>query len=278
MKTIQRLTIASILVIVWIALLLPVGAQTPASGTSPTSGTLDSPSPERIQEIIHKFAAKEGEFRRARELYNYQQTVKIETLNGNYVDGQYQMVSDVTFGRDNKRIENVVYAPPSTLQRIQITKEDLDDIVHINPFVLTTEDLDKYDIQYLGHEKVDEITAYVFMVKPKQMIGDERYFEGQIWVDDQDLQIVKTNGRPVYNVTKRTKDQRFPRFETYREQVDGKYWFPTFTRADDNLNFPNGERVHIRETVLYRNYKQFRSETKITYGESVDDKDKKKNP
>jgi hypothetical protein len=269
------LVAASVLVMGWgggIAL----RAQTPT--TASPNVTQDRPSPERIQEIIRKFAAKEAEFRKARELYNYQQTVKIQTLEGKHVDGEYNMVTDVTFGRDNKRLENVTYAPPSTLQRITITKEDLDDIIHLNPFVLTTEDLEKYDIQYVGHEKVDEITAYHFSVKPKQMIGDERYFEGDIWVDDQDLQIVKTDGRPIYNITKRTKDQRFPKFETYREQVDGKYWFPTYTRADDVLNFPNGGSVHVRETVLYRNYKQFRSETKITYGDTVEDKNKKKNP
>ncbi len=255
-------------------MVLPAAAQ--SSGSVGNDVKLDTPSPERIQEIIRNFAAKEGEFKRARELYNYQQTVKIETLTpGNRVDGEYQMVTDVTFGRDNKRLENVVYAPPSTLERIQITKEDLDDITHINPFVLSSEDLDKYDIRYLGHEKLDELTAYSFYVKPKQMIGEERYFEGQIWVDDQDLQIVKTKGRPVFNISKRTKDQRFPNFETYREQVDGKYWFPTYTRADDILDFPNGDKVHVREIVLYKNYKQFRSNVKITYGDEATDKPKK---
>lgn len=278
MGKIKRYLVAALVVILWAGLRIPVRAQAPTTAPPSTGGMQDRPSPERIQEIIRKFAAKEAEFKKARELYNYQQTVKIQTLEGNHVDGEYQMVTDVTFGRDNKRLENVTYAPPSSLQRIQITKEDLDDIIHLNPFVLTTEDLEKYDIQYVGHEKLDEITAYHFSVKPRQMIGDERYFEGDIWVDDQDLQIVKTNGKPVYNITKRTKNQRFPKFETYREQVDGKYWFPTYTRADDVLDFPTGGSVHVREIVFYRNYRQFRSETKITYGDTVEDKNKKKNP
>lgn len=263
--------------------ILTAGAQTPTEKIS--SPVLERPSPEKIQEIIRQFAAKESEFKKARELYNYQQTVKIQTLDsGNRVDGEYQMVTDVTFGRDNKRLEKVMFAPTPTLQRISLTKEDLDDIVHINPFVLTSEDVDKYVINYLGHEKLDELTAYSFFIKPKETIGEERYFEGQIWVDDQDLQIVKTRGRPVFNLTKRTKDQRFPNFETYREQIDGKYWFPTYTRADDTLEFPNGDRVRIREIILYRNYKQFRSDVNITY--TIDDpsmkkdekKDEKKRP
>lgn len=253
---------------------IPFRAQPRASNS--TSGALNQPSPAKIEEIIRQFAAKEAEFRRARELYNYQQSVKIQTLTGNRVDGEYYIVTDVTFGRDNKRIENVVYAPPSTLQRINLTKEDFYDLVHITTFDLTTDNLDKYDIQYLGHEKIDEITAYAFFVKPKQMMGEERYFEGEIWVDDQDFQIVKSWGRPVFIPTKHTIDQRFPIYETYREQIDGKYWFPTFTRADEAFNFPSGEAVHIREIILYRNYKQFRSDVKITYGEALEDKDKKK--
>ncbi|MDD5542069.1 MAG: hypothetical protein PHX83_02750 [Acidobacteriia bacterium] len=250
-----------------------------AANNSTATATLDEPSADKVQEIVQKFARKETEFRRARELYNYEQTVRIQTLDyGSHVDGEYQMVTDVTFGRDNQRIEKVVYAPQSTLERIQLTKEDLDDIVHLNPFVLTSEDLPKYNIKYVGHEKLDELTAFAFDIAPREMVGEERYFEGRIWVDDQDYQIVKTRGRPVYNLTKRTKNQRFPNFETWREQVDGKYWFPTYTRADDNLQFPDGQTVHIREIVTYKKYKQFRSDVKITYGDTVNEPEKKKNP
>jgi hypothetical protein len=64
----------------------------------------------------------------------------------------------------------------------------------------------------------------------------ERYFEGQIWVDQLDLQIVKTYGKGV-GVQKKNDDHQLPRFETYRQQIDGKYWFPTYTRADDVLHF-----------------------------------------
>lgn len=245
----------------------------------PSPAGLEVPSPGKIQEIVRKFAAKESEFKKARELYNFQQTVKIQTLNsGNRVDGEYLMVTDVTFGRDNKRIEKVVYAPMSTLERISLSKEDLNDIAYLNPFVLTTEDLSKYEVRYLTHEKVDEVNAYVFFVKPKELIGSERYFEGQIWVDDQDLQIVKSRGRPVYNVTKKNQDQRFPQFETYREQIDGKYWFPTYTRAEDTLNFPNGDNIRVREIITFKNYRKFQSDIKITYGDPVDEKEKKKNP
>ena len=102
----------------------------------------------------------------------------------------------------------------------------------------------------------------------KAMVKGERYFEGQVWVDDRDFQIVKTYGKGVGIVK---KGNEFPKFETYREQIDGKYWFPTYTRADDTLHFPDGsggERPQrISMLVRYQDYKRFAAESTITYGD-----------
>jgi hypothetical protein len=95
----------------------------------------------------------------------------------------------------------------------------------------------------------------------------ERYFQGTVWVDDRDLQIVKSYGRGV-GLLKKGFDNQFPKFETYREQIDGKYWFPTYTNADDVLPFQSGPQ-RIRMTVRYEDYKQFKGEVQIKYGEPV---------
>ena len=221
--------------------------------------------PIAVEEIIRKFAEKEQEFQKARENYIYRQTVRIEVLelDGRRSGEEYFMVSDILFDNKGRRVEKVVRSPPSTLQRVILTPEDLQDIQQIFPFVLTTSSVDKYNLTYLGKEKIDEIDSYVFDVSPKKVEKDERYFEGKIWVDDQDLQIVKTDGKTIYVVTKRNKDARFPRFETYRNNVDGKYWFPVYTKADDVLDFP-GNKVRIREVVKYENYKRFEADVKIT--------------
>jgi hypothetical protein len=217
------------------------------------------------EEIIRKFAEKEQEFQKARENYIYRQTVRIEVLelDGRRSGEEYFMVSDILFDNKGRRIEKVVRSPPSTLQRVILTPEDLHDIQNIFPFILTTSNVEKYNLTYLGKEKIDEIDSYVFDVSPKKVEKEERYFEGKIWVDDQDLQIVKTDGKTIYVVTKKNKDARFPRFETYRNNVDGKYWFPVYTKADDVLDFP-GNKVRIREVVKYENYKRFEAEVKIT--------------
>ena len=219
-------------------------------------------------QIIQKFAAKELEFKEARNNYTYRQSVKLEELEGG---GKWEEVDDIIFTPDGKRIEKVIYAPVISLHHISLSPEDVQDLRNVQPFVLTTPDIPDYDIQYLGKEKVDDIGCYTFSVKPKKMIQGKRYFEGQIWVDDQDLQIVKTVGKAV-GILKRSSDQAFPKFETYREQIDKKYWFPTYTRANDTLHFKSGENVPIRMTVKYQDYKKYEGRSSIKYGEVVDDK------
>ncbi|MBX5494250.1 MAG: hypothetical protein IRZ15_02850 [Bryobacteraceae bacterium] len=220
-------------------------------------------SPAEIQQIIEKFAAKEAEFARARENYTYRQSVRfLELDNGGNVVGKWEVVSDIIFGGDGKRTERVVRAPVPTLRNIILEPEDEQDLRNVQPFVLQTKDLPKYDIRYLGKETLDEIPCYVFSVKPKKLEKGERYFQGQIWVDDRDLQIVKTYGRGVG--IKRNKNSQYPKFETYREQIDGKYWFPTYTIANDTLHFENGS-IPIKMTVKYEDYKQFKADTVITF-------------
>lgn len=220
-------------------------------------------------EVIRRFAERESEFRKAREAYTYRQSVKMEELDarGN-VQGKWEIVSDIVFGPNHQRTEKVIFAPVNTLHLI-LTPQDEQDLRSVQPFVLTTEDVGKYDVRYVGKQKVDDIDCYQFSVKPKQMLKGERYFEGDIWVDDRDLQIVKTYGKGV-GLLKKGEDNQFPRFETYREQIDGKYWFPTYTRANDTLRFKDSSQ-RIRMVVKYENYKRFGADSSISFGDVVED-------
>jgi hypothetical protein len=49
--------------------------------------------------------------------------------------------------------------------------------------------------------------------------------------------------------------------------VDGKYWFPAYTKADDTLHFRSGivQDVHIQDIIKYTDYKRYGSQTVITY-------------
>lgn len=229
-------------------------------------------SDAEVQEIIEKFAAKEAEFARARENYTYRQTVRLHELSeSGRVVGRWEMVSDIIFSPEGKRTERVSFAPVATLKSLLLTPEDEQDLRNVQPFVLTSADIDKYHVRYLGKQNVDEIPCYAFAVKPKKMEPGQRYFAGTIWVDDRDLQIVKTYGRGV-GLLKKGSDNQFPKFETYRLQIDGKYWFPVYTIANDVLQFDNGLRVPIKMVVKYEDYKQFKSDIEIKYGEQVEQK------
>ena len=245
----------------------------------------DPPKDTTPDAIIKRFAEKETEFAKARDQYTYRQDVTVETLDGDTVDGQYHEVFDVIFDDKGHRIENVVFAPQSNLTKIYMSQEDMQDIRHRLPFVLTTDDLPEYNILYVGQQQEDELHCYVFDIAPKKIEGKKRYFQGRVWVDDHDFQIVKTygktvpdlcNGKPC-NEVKRRGDQEnlFPKFTTWRQQIDGQYWFPVYTKADDELHFKL-EDVHIKEIVKYQDYKRFGSNVKILYQGKEIPKDEQK--
>jgi hypothetical protein len=234
-----------------------------ATSKGSTSSISNQPPTLPVEQIIQRFAAREAEFKKERDNYTYTQTFVIQTIDSDGIaDGEYQMKSDILFTPDGKRYEKVTYAPASTLQRITMSQQDMDDLEHVQPFVLTSEELPKYDIKYVGREPIDQLNTYVFDVSPKKLEKNQRYFQGRIWVDDGDLEIVKTDGKAVPDIKKHGQENVFPRFETFRENIEGHYWFPTYTRADDMLQFSTGG-VHIRMTVRYANYKRFGVTIKI---------------
>jgi hypothetical protein len=223
------------------------------------------------EEIIKQFAAKESEFQQALNHYTYRRIARVDTIDDdNKVDGEWYEVDDVIFDPSGKRTEKVVFAPPNTLARVQMSPSDLQDIQRGYPFVLTAEDIRQYDVKFVGRQKVDEVDCYVFDVSPKTIEKKKRYLLGRIWVDTTDLQIVVTNGRMVPDDTRKGSEDLHPPFMTWRQQVDGHYWFPVYTKGEGILHFSGGygylaQDVHIRDTIKYSDYKQFGSTTKIIY-------------
>ena len=217
-------------------------------------GQQPKPAPPGMDEIIRKFASAESRNKKARNNYTYTQDFDIKTLGiGGYITGEFHRVSDIVYDDRGNRVEKITFFPQPTLTELVITKEDMDDLAGVQPFALSLEDLPKYQVDYSGKERVDELQTYVFDVKPRQLVKGQRYFEGRIWVDDEDLQIVKAKGKGVPD----EGGQQFPHFESYRENIDGKYWFPTYVYADDELVFKKGPTVHMKMIVRYTAYKKF---------------------
>jgi hypothetical protein len=235
-------------------------------------GPLDKSTPSiPPDQIIQKFAAKETEFRKAMDQYTYTRSVKIETINDDgHPDGGYQQVTDISYDGKGAKLEHVTFAPANTLERIMMSPADMSDIEHRLPFVLTTEDLPLYNISYVGRQKVDDLETYVFDVGPKKIEKGQRYIQGRIWVDQHDLQIVVVSAKNVPDDLRPGHEDLSLPFTTYREQVDGQYWFPVYSKSDGILHFSGGkgymsQDVHVLSIVKYTNYKRFGSSIKITF-------------
>jgi muconolactone delta-isomerase len=214
-----------------------------------------------VDRIVRAFTAKETEFRQALSNYAFKRDAVVQTIGmGGEVSGEYHRVSQFSLDDRGELYEKITFFPQPTLTELSFTQEDLEDLGGVQPFALEASKLNQYNFTFVGRERIDELDTYVFDVAPKVVPKrvSERFFKGRVWVDDRDLQIVKVRGKGVPE-----GDQRFPTFETYRQQIDGRYWFPTYTFADDQLVFKDGQVVHLRMTVRYTDFKRFGSEVKI---------------
>lgn len=224
-----------------------------------TSVNLAESNPDRI---IQSFTAKEAEFRRALNQYSFKRDALIQSIGmGGQVMGEYHRVSNFTFDDQGNRFEKITFFPMPSMA--EVTAEDIEDLGGIEPFALEPSKIARYNIRYVGKEKIDELNLYIFDVAPKVIPAPktkERLFVGRVWVDDQDLQIVKTKGKGVPE----TKINKFPTVETYREHIDGRYWFPTYSYADEELVFDNGSTLHVRMKVRYTDFTPARATLKVT--------------
>lgn len=247
-------------VLIIFTLMIAVGSVVFAQ--APTITKVNLPQAE-VDRIIKTTAANEGAFREALTSYVFDRSATISTVGmGGQISGTYRRDSFMTFTQDGKRFERIVHAPVPTLTEISVTPEDLEDLGGVNPFALEPRYIPLYNFTFLGSEKIDDIELYVFEVEPKIMPdpkSGQRLFVGRIWIDQRDLMIVKSKGKGVPE----TKKNKFPIIETWRENVDGKHWFPAFSTSDDEIVFDNGQVVKMRVRVKYANYRIGRSEVKV---------------
>ena len=217
-----------------------------------------------IDRIVKNFTSKEGEFRDSLKDYVFNRNAVIQTVGmGGQITGEYRRDSFMTFSAGGERFEKILFAPISTLTEINVTPADLEDLGGVNPFALEPTVVHLYNFTYVGKEKIDELDLHVFDVAPKVMPDPkktkQRFFMGRVWVDDRDLQIVKSKGKAIPE----DKDNKYPVVETWRENIDGKYWFPAYSSANDELVFGSGQVVRIRMRVRYTDYRLGRSDVRI---------------
>jgi hypothetical protein len=209
-------------------------------------------------------AHRESETEAERNQYMYRQTVTIDELDDHGgMRGQYKETRDIIFSPTRERTEELVGKPQSSLKNLLMTPEDFRDIRDIQPLVLTEDRLWNYETRFKGEETMDGLDCWVLQVRPRQILGDMRFFDGMVWVDKKEYNIVRMEGQAVPQIHSLKQENLFPRFTTVRKPIDGKHWFPMYTYADDTLQFRTGpQRERLR--IAYSNYKRFGAESTFT--------------
>lgn len=217
-----------------------------------------------LDRIVKTFTAKEAEFRESLKDYVFNREAIVQTIGlGGQVTGEFRRDSFMALSPEGTRFERILFAPITTITEMTITPQDIEDLGGVNPFALDPSVANQYNFNYVGKEKIDDLDLYVFDVAPKVMPDPkktkQRFFIGRIWVDDRDVQIVKSKGKAIPE----DKGSRYPVVETWRENVEGKYWFPAFTSSNDQLVFDNGQIVNMKMRVKYTNYRQGKTDVRI---------------
>lgn len=251
------------------ALLLAAGAifslraQIAGPMAPPASDRLPAPLPPAKpeappippDEIIRRFAAREDEMVRAITGYTFQKSVRLEQIGPDgKPSGQLEIVTQQIFTPDGKILEKPVRRSASTLHAVDLERGDAELLVNTPLFPLTTSQLPKYEITFGGKQPLDELSAYFFSVKPRALDRAHAYFSGVVWVDEQDLVIVKSIGKWVTEIGDvKSPSLPFAIFETYRQQVGKNLWFPAYSRSDETLQ-AGDTKVPMRMIVRWTDF------------------------
>jgi hypothetical protein len=247
----------------------PSPAAPKAPPPKPAVKLLPNPSPARIQQIIQTFTTNEKLFRHLlSHNYVYTESIDMQELDssGNPV-GSYRQVNDINYDPYSGQRQIIcTFCPQPSLRDIEVTEDDITDMFDMNMYTLSVDQLPQYNITYVDHQPLDEITAYVFDVAPKKIVKGQRYFDGRVYVDDHDLMIVKSVGRVVPNQYDKhgNPTNTFLPFTVWRQKIDNKYWFPVYTLMQGSIpGGPGVPAVPMKMVIQFTNYKQFRASARI---------------
>jgi hypothetical protein len=245
---------------------LPIGAQVrpgpmpPPVNAPPTIVMTADPHPDPppipVSEIIKRFTQNEDAMFQAHTNYGYHRTVRVQEFDDKgKMTGELVITTEFAHAPDGRAYEKGDKHPESTLKFLDLDYEHMDTLQKIPLLPFGSSQIAKYDFTYAGTQKLDELDTYIFRVEPKQVDRQHAYFSGVIWVDSQDFVIVKTLGKwktELGDVA--TAEFPFKTFDTYRENVEGKIWFPNYLRSDEIVSTKMG-RISVRLTVKWEDYK-----------------------
>jgi hypothetical protein len=219
----------------------------------PASAALQKTSPA---EILSGAAERGKQLLAALRDYTYYSELTIQTVSqADTISGKYYRFSQISFDRTGNRLEKVLENTSTLPKDIYIGTNTANSLTRIYPFIITPETFNEYEVNYVGRERVDELDTFVFDVKPKIKMPDpekshERYLRGRVWIEDQDLCVVKVAGEALPEQS----GHRTPKFETYFQNYD-RFWFPAYTSADDTIRIGR-DATRVTVNLRFTGYKK----------------------
>jgi hypothetical protein len=212
-------------------------------------------------EVLQRAVANEEQLKAHEANFNYRQEILVQVMGeAGSVRAQLQRVSEMTYDDLGNRTEKILAFPPSNLTvALGILQVDFKNLLGVEPFFLTKARLPLYSVKFVERQKVDDLHTLVFSVQPADAKlpaqlrekGDH-LFSGKVWIDEQDCQIVKIEGRTI---TVKEDRARFPKFECYRENVESGVWLPSMVLGEDVLDFPRYD-LPLRVKINYSNFRR----------------------
>ncbi|HYP25778.1 MAG TPA: outer membrane lipoprotein-sorting protein [Blastocatellia bacterium] len=207
-------------------------------------------------EILARAVDRGGQAREALKKYTYYAELTLETVSpADTITGKYYRFSKVSYDDKGNEKERVFETTSTLPNNLSVASNSVNNLLRVYSFMVTPETMRQYEFNYIGRENIDELNTYVFDVKPKVKMpnpekSSERYLKGRVWIDDQDFLVVKVGGEALPEQS----DHRTPKFETYFQNHD-KYWFPAYTKADDEVR--TGRRLtRVIITVRFTTYER----------------------
>jgi len=210
------------------------------------------PPPIPADEIVKRFTANEDVMAKAYGTYNFDETVRLEELGTD--GGKLTLTGEVYTRSNGQRYFRMKTEPQSTLKWTHYSAQDVETMMQVPLFALTSAEAVNYNFKYVGDEKLDELHTYVFQVSPKGLSRKRRFFEGVVWIDDRDFAIVKSFGHYVSEIEGEGTKLPFSMFEIYRENFQEKYWLPTYIDSDDYLPNSEGDEWHLKLIIHDTNF------------------------
>lgn len=199
------------------------------------------------EKIIDSFATRQDEYLRAHMMYGFKRSVRVQEFTPSGEKGRSAVQESEVFLADNgKRYERTTEKDEQRFLDLQTRTVDAKAAAQVPMFPFVSDQLKYYDLTYKGTQPLDELNTYIFEVKPKQLLPNLRLFSGLIYVDEQDLAIVKVYGKWTAlndddDANSPERPSPFTMYEIYYENVDGKYWFPTYMRSDAYVHTKAGD-------------------------------------